>query len=95
MKEPLRSRIWSATLPLSSEVALRSLWMAAFSLSAHSERLRNSKASGMCSTTGSKGSGLRAEPTSVLDKGSDRGRSSAVSLNLSREAATLRPIAGL
>jgi len=73
-------------------VALRSRRMAAFSLSAHSERLTNSKASGTSST---KVSVLRAETVSALEEDSDLGDSSAVSLKRSNEAATLRPMAGL
>jgi len=77
-----------------SKVALRSRRMAAFSLSAHSERLTNSKASGTSSTV-SKASVLRAETVSALEEDSDLGDSSAVSLKRSKEAATLRPMAGL
>jgi hypothetical protein len=77
-----------------SKVALRWRRIAAFSLSAHSERLTNSKASGTSSTV-SKVSVLRAETVSALEEESDLGNSSAVSLKRSRDAATLRPMAGL
>jgi hypothetical protein len=90
MIEALRSRMSSAL----SKVILRSRRMAAFSLSAHSERLTNSKASGTCSAA-SKGPVPRAEIVSALDEDSDRGNSSAVSLKRSKETATLRPMAGL
>ena len=89
-EDPMREalRCWRTDL---SKVALRSRRIAAFSLSAHSERLTNSKASGTSSTV----SVLRAETVSALREESGLGNSSAVSLKRSKDAATLRPIAGL
>ena len=78
-------------------VELRSLRTAAFSRSAHSDRLTNSKASGTSSTPGKGSVALRADTASGRKERSDSGGSSnaVVSLKRSKEAATFLPIAGL
>lgn len=95
LRDNLRLEARSATVSLSNVAELRSLRTAAFSRSAHSDRLTNSKASGTSSTPGKGSVGLRADRASGLKEASDSGGSSdaVVSLKRSKEAATFLPIA--